>query len=69
MGVLPSLDMVVHDQDNAAGVTSSGKWRKDAVEPTDIAIIGLACRFPAAASPGDFWRLIRDGREVRRFRD
>src|SRR5258707_1068420 len=55
--------MVVHDQDNAAGVTRSGKWRKDAVEPTDIAIIGLACRFPAATSPGDFWRLIRDGRE------
>ncbi|MDT5223162.1 MAG: hypothetical protein QOG19_569 [Mycobacterium sp.] len=63
MGGFPSLDMVVHDQDNAAGVTRSGKWRKDAVEPTDIAIIGLACRFPAAASPGDFWRLIRDGRE------
>ena len=33
------------------------------MEPTDVAIIGLACRFPAAASPGDFWRLIRDGRE------
>ena len=31
----------------------------------DIAIIGLACRFPAAASPTEFWRLIRDGREAR----
>ncbi|HTX93749.1 MAG TPA: acyltransferase domain-containing protein [Mycobacterium sp.] len=33
----------------------------------DVAVIGLACRFPAAAGPGDFWRLIRDGREVTRF--
>ncbi|OSC41327.1 type I polyketide synthase [Mycobacterium decipiens] len=32
--------------------------------PTDIAIIGLACRFPAAASPDDFWGLLRDGREA-----
>jgi len=29
---------------------------------TDVAIIGLACRFPAAADPGAFWRLIREGR-------
>jgi acyl transferase domain-containing protein len=34
---------------------------------TDIAIIGLACRFAAAADPQEFWRLIRDGREVTRF--
>ena len=31
---------------------------------SDIAIIGLACRFPAAAGPRDFWRLVRDGLEV-----
>jgi acyl transferase domain-containing protein len=31
---------------------------------TDIAIIGLACRFPAAANPRDFWHLVRDGLEV-----
>ncbi len=31
---------------------------------TDVAIIGLACRFPAAANSRDFWRLIRDGREA-----
>jgi acyl transferase domain-containing protein len=31
---------------------------------TDVAIIGLACRFPAAADPRDFWCLIRDGLEV-----
>ena len=34
------------------------------MQPTDVAIIGLACRFPAAANPRDFWRLIRDGLEV-----
>jgi acyl transferase domain-containing protein len=31
---------------------------------TDVAIIGLACRFPSAAGPGDFWRLVRAGLEV-----
>ncbi|OBC00185.1 type I polyketide synthase [Mycobacterium sp. 852002-40037_SCH5390672] len=34
---------------------------------TDVAIIGLACRFPGAADPGSFWRLIRDGREATQF--
>ncbi len=34
---------------------------------TDVAIIGLACRFPAAAGPAAFWRLIREGREATRF--
>lgn len=33
----------------------------------DVAIIGLACRFPGAAGPGAFWRLIRDGREATQF--
>lgn len=31
---------------------------------TDVAIIGLACRFPGAPDPSAFWRLIRDGRET-----
>jgi acyl transferase domain-containing protein len=34
------------------------------MSPTDVAIIGLACRLPGAATPRDFWRLVRDGREV-----
>ncbi|WP_204815121.1 type I polyketide synthase [Mycobacterium riyadhense] len=34
------------------------------MQPTDIAIIGLACRFPAAANPREFWRLLQDGREA-----
>ncbi|QUR67444.1 type I polyketide synthase [Mycobacterium spongiae] len=31
---------------------------------TAVAIIGLACRFPGAASPDEYWRLVRDGRET-----
>jgi acyl transferase domain-containing protein len=34
------------------------------VEPTAVAVIGLACRFPGAACPDDFWRVIRDGAEA-----
>ena len=36
------------------------------VRPADVAIIGLACRFPAAAHPSGFWHLMRDGLEVTR---
>src|ERR1700742_3756045 len=31
---------------------------------TDVAVIGLACKLPGAATSRDFWRLVRDGREV-----
>lgn len=37
------------------------------MQPTDVAVIGLACRFPGAAGPGEFWRLIRDGLEATRL--
>jgi len=30
---------------------------------SDIAVVGMACRFPGAASPGEFWRNLRDGVE------
>ena len=29
----------------------------------DIAIIGMACRFPGAADPASFWTNLRDGVE------
>lgn len=35
-----------------------------AVRPAAVAIIGLACRFPDAETPAEFWRLLRDGREA-----
>ena len=31
---------------------------------TDVAIIGLACRFPGAENPHDLWGVLRDGREA-----
>jgi acyl transferase domain-containing protein len=36
------------------------------VRPADVAIIGLACRFPSAANPTELWRVLRDGLEVTR---
>ncbi|OBK49886.1 type I polyketide synthase [Mycobacterium sp. 1081908.1] len=39
------------------------------MRPADVAIIGLACRFPAVANPADLWRVLRDGREVTRVAD
>lgn len=32
--------------------------------PTEIAIVGMACRFPGAPTVADFWRVLRDGVEV-----
>ncbi|VBA57769.1 type I polyketide synthase [Mycobacterium attenuatum] len=37
------------------------------MNPDDIAIVGLACRFPGGAGPGEFWRALRDGREAAGF--
>ena len=34
------------------------------MSPTDVAIIGLACRFPGAANPAEFWHVLCDGVEV-----
>ena len=33
------------------------------IRETDIAIIGLACCFPGANNPEQFWQNLRDGRE------
>ena len=37
---------------------------ENVVSSPEIAIVGLACRFPRAASPRDFWRVIREGVEA-----
>ena len=37
------------------------------VADTDIAIIGMSCRFPGAADPDDFWRNLCQGRETVTF--
>ena len=31
-------------------------------EGSSIAIVGIACRFPGANGPDEFWQLLRDGR-------
>ncbi|MFC4910147.1 type I polyketide synthase [Actinomadura gamaensis] len=31
---------------------------------TDVAVIGMSCRFPAAPDPGAFWRLLSGGRDA-----
>jgi acyl transferase domain-containing protein len=33
---------------------------EDGVQPANVAIIGLAGRFPAAANPAEFWHVVRD---------
>lgn len=33
----------------------------------DVAVIGLACRLPGAATPRDLWRIVRDGLEENRL--
>jgi len=37
----------------------------DDVPATDIAVVGMACRFPGASNPGEFWQLLKEGREAR----
>ena len=32
------------------------------VPPEPIAIVGMACRFPGAPGPDEFWQLLLDGR-------
>ncbi|MDB1086975.1 type I polyketide synthase [Streptomyces sp. ACA25] len=31
---------------------------------TDIAVIGMSCRFPGVHNPAEFWRLLRDGKST-----
>ncbi|MEZ0352434.1 type I polyketide synthase [Mycobacterium sp. pR1184] len=37
------------------------------MSPTDVAVIGLACRLPGATTPRDLWQLVRDGLEENRL--
>ncbi|MEU0323499.1 SDR family NAD(P)-dependent oxidoreductase [Streptomyces sp. NPDC006174] len=48
--------MAAHGVDGIAGAGATGG--------EVIAIVGLACRFPQAPSPGDYWRLLREGRSA-----
>ena len=37
---------------------------ENGLQSVGIAVIGMACRFPGASSPREFWRILRDGEEV-----
>ncbi|OEJ61881.1 beta-ketoacyl synthase [Streptomyces agglomeratus] len=53
MSPVSSEDMSGHDGQNSS---------------TKIAVVGFSCRVAGAATPGDFWQLLKDGRsEVREF--
>ena len=40
---------------------------EDGSRPVDVAVIGVACRFPGVSSPGEFWEILRGGEEVTRL--
>ncbi|MGH9332696.1 MAG: beta-ketoacyl synthase N-terminal-like domain-containing protein, partial [Vicinamibacteria bacterium] len=44
----------------------TGARRADSgeAEREDVAIVGMACRFPGAGNPTAFWRLLRDGADA-----
>ncbi|MFJ4830520.1 beta-ketoacyl synthase N-terminal-like domain-containing protein, partial [Streptomyces sp. NPDC088747] len=37
---------------------------ENAINPNAVAIVGMSCRFPGAASPAEFWRLLSGGGEA-----
>ena len=52
-------EFLAGDRTRSPQATCGGPSRRDAAEP--IAIVGLGCRFPTAANPAEFWRLLRGG--------
>lgn len=44
-----------------AKLQAAEQQRAAAMAPDPIAIIGLGCRFPGAATPAQFWQLLHDG--------
>ncbi|PRQ06870.1 type I polyketide synthase [Enhygromyxa salina] len=56
----PTIDALVTYLEGASPqATSQAELTAAVNEP--VAIVGLGCRFPGAASPEAFWRLLRDG--------
>ncbi|WP_461039661.1 amino acid adenylation domain-containing protein [Spirosoma harenae] len=47
--------------------TTKGRIRKSESSDSDIAIIGMAGRFPGANTIDEFWTLLKEGRETTRF--
>ncbi|MFF3487441.1 beta-ketoacyl synthase N-terminal-like domain-containing protein, partial [Streptomyces sp. NPDC002701] len=40
------------------------KTREQHADDNDIAVVGMACRLPGAATVGEFWHLLRDARDA-----
>ena len=40
------------------------KTREQRADDNDIAVVGMSCRLPGAATVGEFWHLLRDGRDA-----
>ncbi|MFE9663918.1 beta-ketoacyl synthase N-terminal-like domain-containing protein, partial [Streptomyces sp. NPDC005955] len=47
-----------------AAHVADGMAERETAQDEPIAIIGLACRFPDAPAPGDYWHLLHDGRSA-----
>ena len=41
-----------------------GQSIENGPKPVEVAVIGLACRFPGVSNPGEFWAILRRGEEV-----
>ncbi|WP_429941312.1 amino acid adenylation domain-containing protein (plasmid) [Agrobacterium vitis] len=63
--VSPSKTMPLNDTPKVTTVPTPVSLPERRQESsTDIAIIGLSARFPGAATPEDYWQLIRDGKSA-----
>jgi acyl carrier protein len=57
----PSIALVARDLTGASGDRATGADAGDGTAAEPVAIVGLACRFPGAATPEAFWDLLRRG--------
>ncbi|MFD9894683.1 SDR family NAD(P)-dependent oxidoreductase [Amycolatopsis sp. NPDC059027] len=48
----------------AAGPGAVGGVEGDVQPDEPVAVVGVACRFPGASGPGEFWSLLTEGREA-----
>ena len=46
-------------------MTDQQNFDEEGIEGGDIAIVGIACRFPGADNSGAYWINLRDGHESR----
>ncbi|WP_319420823.1 hybrid fatty acyl-AMP ligase/type I polyketide synthase [Pleurocapsa sp. FMAR1] len=54
---------LANDRDVQSGRTAVRPYELPNIQ-SDIAIIGVGCRFPGANDPAQFWQLLRDGKDA-----